>query len=221
MAITNGWFCAFSYHMRIDRYVAPLLFGMAALGLFAACAAAATGAAHSPSPSPSSTPTTATTQMTPGQSPSATGPSPSSTSIVAGGCATSQLTVALGPSNGTAGAIYYPVQFTNKTAASCTLYGFPGVSFAAGTDEHQVGAAASRTQQTPATITVMPRATASALLRVTDSGVYGCTRVQVNGLRIYPPGNTESVIVSYSGMACTSDVQQLTVGTVVTGSSGQ
>jgi hypothetical protein len=51
--------------------------------------------------------------------------------------------------------------------------------------------------------------------------VYGCTRVQVNGLRVYPPGNTESVFVPYSGMACTSDVQQLTVGTVVTGSSGQ
>jgi Protein of unknown function (DUF4232) len=159
--------------------------------------------------------------MTPGQSPSATSPSPSSTSIVAGGCATSQLTVVLGPSNGTAGAIYYRVQFTNKTAAPCTLYGFPGVSFGAGTDEHQVGSPASRTQQTPATITVMPSATVSALLRVTDSGVYGCTRVQVNELRVYPPGDTESVLVPYSGMACTSDVQQLTVGTIVTGSSGQ
>ncbi len=129
--------------------------------------------------------------------------------------------MALGPSNGTAGATYYPVQFSNKGAASCTLYGFPGVSFAAGTDQHQVGAAASRTPQAPATITVMPGATSSALLKVTDSGVYDCTRVQVNGLRVYPPDNTGSVVVPYSGMACTSDVQLLTVGPVVSGSSGQ
>ena len=198
---------------------------MAALVLLGACSS--TGNAGT-SPSPTSIQATPTPQVSSGRSPSAgvptpspTGATPSSTSTVAGGCSTSDLAVVLGPANGTAGAIYYPVQFTNQGASSCTLYGFPGVSFVAGSDQHQVGAAATRTQQAPSTITINAGSTASSLLKVNDSGAFECTRVPVSGLRVFPPGDTASVVLTYSGMACTNDVQQLTVGPVVSGSSGQ
>ena len=36
--------------------------------------------------------------------------------------------VAVGQGNGAAGTIYYPLEFTNLSGHTCSLFGFPGVS---------------------------------------------------------------------------------------------
>ena len=43
-------------------------------------------------------------------------------------CTHSQVRLHIGPGDGTAGTIFYPVRFTNRSARACTLRGFPGVS---------------------------------------------------------------------------------------------
>ena len=60
------------------------------------------------------------------------------------GCATRDLQAKAGVAQGAAGSIYQVIDFTNISNATCTMYGYPGVSLAAGTPVAQVGAAASR-----------------------------------------------------------------------------
>ena len=60
------------------------------------------------------------------------------------GCATRDLQAKAGVAQGAAGSVYQVIVFTNISNATCTLYGYPGVSLAAGTPVTQVGQAASR-----------------------------------------------------------------------------
>src|SRR5271154_4145761 len=85
-------------------------------------------------------------------------------------CATSGLVVWVNTNgDGAAGSIYYKLEFTNLTASSCTLTGYPGVSVVdlAG---HQLGSPGSRdTFATPHTVTLASGATKTATLRVVDA----------------------------------------------------
>src|ERR1700722_13239144 len=65
-------------------------------------------------------------------------------SAAANGCATRDLQAKAGVAQGAAGSVYQVIDFTNISNATCTMYGYPGVSLAAGTPVAQVGAAASR-----------------------------------------------------------------------------
>jgi hypothetical protein len=121
-------------------------------------------------------------------------------------CATSSLVIWLDTQgSGTAGSTYYNLEFTNLSAHSCTLLGYPGVS---GIDlaGHQLGSAAGRNPQHSASAaTLAPRATAHAVLRIVDAGNYPsstCSQTTAAGLRVYPPGQTASKTVPYPFMAC-------------------
>ena len=62
----------------------------------------------------------------------------------------------VGLAQGTAGSIYQVIYFTNLGNAPCTMYGYPGVSLAAGSRTvNQVGAAASRSTATAATVVTL------------------------------------------------------------------
>jgi hypothetical protein len=140
-------------------------------------------------------------------------------------CATADLSVKLGASQGTAGSIYVPIVFTNTGTDSCTLYGYPGVSLAGGSPLAQIGAAAARSTTTPASlVTLAPGAVANALLQYTEAGNYSpstCTPTQATSLVIYPPGQTASVSVAYSTTGCgATSVDILHVGVVTAGSGG-
>jgi hypothetical protein len=140
-------------------------------------------------------------------------------------CATADLSVKLGPSQGTAGSIYVPIVFTNTGTDSCTLYGYPGVSLAGGSPLAQIGAAAARSTTTPASlITLAPGAVANALLQYTEAGNYSpstCTPTPATSLVVYPPGQTASVSVAYSTTGCAAtSVDILHVGVVTAGSGG-
>jgi hypothetical protein len=75
-------------------------------------------------------------------------------------------------------------------------------------------------------VTLKPGDSASALVQTVDYGNYSataCAAKAVSGLRVYPPGSTASVILDLpaGSKACSTKVAQLSVGAVVTGSTGQ
>jgi hypothetical protein len=144
------------------------------------------------------------------------------------GCATRDLRAKAGVAQGAAGSVYQVIVFTNISAATCTLYGYPGVSLAAGTPAAQVGQAASRsTVAGPSTVTLAPGKNANALLRITQALNYPsatCSPTKTTYLQIYPPNQTTPIYLAYSSTGCSStSVNLLTIGVVQAGagSGGQ
>ncbi len=192
-----------------------------AAGVFALAAAGCSSSHKSAGPTTSSTsaPVTAapgTTIPPVTSTPSTT--APASTTTVASGpqpCPTSALTAALGSPNGAAGTVYYNLTLTNKGTATCTLYGYPGVSFVTGASGTQVGAAATRTPGTAAKLTLSPGQSAASPLGIVEAGNYGsrCQITPVDGLRVYPPGQTAALFVPHTAQGCAnSSAQVLEVG---------
>jgi hypothetical protein len=110
--------------------------------------------------------------------------------------------------DGTAGASYYPLNFTNTGSATCQMYGYPGVSFAAapaGT-ARQIGAAAVRSRAfAKVAVRLAPGSTAHAWLKVSAAGNYPASRCQpvtVSWLRIYPPEESVAGYVAHTFSAC-------------------
>ena len=144
------------------------------------------------------------------------------------GCATRDLQAKAGVAQGAAGSLYQVIDFTNISNVTCTLYGYPGVSLAAGTPVTQVGQAASRsTVAGPALVTLAPGQTANALLRITQALNYPtgtCAPTKTTYLQIYPPNETTPIYLAYSSTGCSSNsVNLLTIGVVQAGagSNGQ
>ncbi|MGH3470351.1 MAG: DUF4232 domain-containing protein, partial [Thermocrispum sp.] len=94
---------------------------------------------------------------------------------------------------------------TNKSGSACVIQGFPGVSFVAGNDGHQVGAAAYRDGAKGSPVTLKPGATAYAAVGFTQVRNFDpadCKPTPVRGLRVYPPQETESMFLRNSGTGC-------------------
>lgn len=142
-------------------------------------------------------------------------------------CRTSQLSLRLGNGGAAAGTAYQPIVLTNHGSRTCALRGYPGVAFVAHATGRQVGSAASHNPQQPVTtILISPDSSASALLGIADYQNFPpgeCLSHPVSGLRIYPPGSTTAAYVPFrtASNACSTQVGQLGVAAVVTGSSGQ
>jgi hypothetical protein len=123
------------------------------------------------------------------------------------------------------------LQLLNVGTTACTLYGYPGVSWVAGTDGHQVGAAATRQPDTAGgaegTVTLQPGGLASAPLDIVDASVLpssACKPVPVTGLRVYPPGQTAAMFIQLGSVdggygECSGVTQQptLTIGWMQSG----
>ena len=144
------------------------------------------------------------------------------------GCATRDLQAKAGVAQGAAGSTYQVIVFTNISSVTCTLYGYPGVSLAAGTPVTQVGQAASRSPVAgPTVVTLAPGKNANALLRITQAVNYPsgtCSPAKTTYLQIYPPNQTTPIYLAYSSTGCSSNsVNLLTIGVVQAGagSNGQ
>ncbi len=196
---------------------------IAALAVMA-CLLAGCGTSVSPSAHPTVTVTvTVTAPSAPVTSPTA--PTQTATPTGPAGCPTTALTVSLGPGSGAAGSSYYPIEFTNSSGTTCSLYGYPGVSFVA-TSGAQVGAAATEDPTYPRVLVILaPGDTVHAELRITDAQNYPpstCDPVTVNQLRIFPPGQTSALSITMTAMACSNtSVQILSVQTVQPGKGSQ
>ena len=110
---------------------------------------------------------------------------------------------------------------TSTSAASCTLYGYPGVSFVTGPGGHQVGAPATKSAATPAG-TLAPGGRASVLLAVHDAGAFpDCTITNTGWLRIYPPGDYGSLYLRYKTQACANTSKPMMSVTPVRAGTGE
>ncbi|WP_300614404.1 DUF4232 domain-containing protein [Trebonia sp.] len=208
----------------------------AVMALAAGCTSAASSSSSAPVPAPATTPAAPTsapattaapspTSATPAPSSSASATSPARAAGAAPACATDILKVTPGLAEGAAGSAYQVIDFTNLSGEPCTLFGYPGVALAGGAPVTQIGAAASRSTATAATlVTLAAGGTANALLRITDAGNYPtseCDPVASTYLQIYPPNQTTPVYVAYTSTGCSSTaVNLLSVGVVQPGSGG-
>lgn len=134
-------------------------------------------------------------------------------------CVTGELSVSLGAGGAAAGSVYRPLIFTNTGSHTCELRGFPGVSYVAGDDGHQVGPAAAMSGERGGQVPIPPGGTAQAqlqLVNVQNFDPADCNPVPVRGLRVYPPGDTASLLVQMDGTGCTTAPpgNQLSIGTI-------
>ena len=188
--------------------------------LAAGCSSSSSSSSATAGASATATPGSGTVAATSGATAS---PSGSAVAAGAAACATTDLKTTIGDNGGgTAGATYTVIKFTNTSGASCTLYGYPGVSLTSASAA-QIGAAATRsTTSAPKLITLAPGAAGNAVLRITDSMVYPtgtCDPATSAYLKIYPPNQTQPVQLSFKTGACSkSSVKLLSVGVVTAGS---
>ncbi|GAB3489618.1 DUF4232 domain-containing protein [Amycolatopsis cihanbeyliensis] len=142
-------------------------------------------------------------------------------------CRSNELKLSIGKGEGAAGTVYRPLQFTNTSDRMCVLHGYPGVSYVAGDDGHQVGPAAYRDGEKGAPVSLRPGEVAHApvgFVQVRNYAQEECKPVPVRGLRVYPPQETESMFIKYDGTGCSSDEipgHQLVVRTIQSGPGGR
>jgi Protein of unknown function (DUF4232) len=111
------------------------------------------------------------------------------------------------PGGGAAGSEYDWLIFTNASSHTCTLYGFPGVSWVSGPSGQQVNDPAQRTTTLkPTIITLAPGNTAHAQLQYGHPQAFepDCHTVDVTGFRVYPPDETTSVFVPFASKTCST-----------------
>lgn len=199
----------------------PAIYGAAAAALLSLAALAACSSSSSSGTPSSSASTSSPASSATGTAP-ATAPSQSASPAAVGtqACANGTLQVKLGPSEGYAGGVNLAIDFTNTSGASCTLYGYPGVSLVS-SPQAQIGLAAKRTTTAPVEpVTLAPGATGRAQLQIVDALNFPaatCSPAQAADLRIYPPNQTAAVFLPDSSEGCAQPVQVLFVGAVQSG----
>jgi Protein of unknown function (DUF4232) len=152
---------------------------------------------------PGAGPTATVTVTAPGPGASS---GPAAPSGAPGPCSTSALRVALGSQEGAAaGHLYRTLDFTNISSASCTLYGYPGISFVASVGGKQIGAAANRSPASKRLVVLAPGKTAHALLDLLDvlnfpSSV--CAVSNAHWMKIYPPNQFSASYVRLTAKVC-------------------
>lgn len=170
--------------------------------------------APSPSTSPSSTPTTpASTSPTTGS-----GSGSGGTGAVSA-CSTANLAGSFSnDGGGAAGSVYMGLVLTNK-GPSCTIQGWPGVSFVGNGNGTQIGSAATFDRTTAHdTLTLATGQAATATLRVVQAANVpsaDCSLVKAQGFRVYPPGQKASLYIAQAENACSKTIANahlLTVG---------
>lgn len=154
----------------------------------------------------------------PGPAPTTTAPAPMPTAAPTGPvgpaplaqCSTGALRVSLGAAGGAAGSIYYPLVFTNISGVSCTMYGYPGVSFVSAPGGAELGGEAVRNPgQGPALVTLTPGAVAHASVQVAVAQNYPrsvCKPVTAHWLRVYPPDQYVPLYADLTATTCTGTI---------------
>lgn len=140
-------------------------------------------------------------------------------------CLPRYLNASAGASQGTAGSIYVDIVFKNLNNQACTLYGYPGVSFGAGTPVTQVGQPADRNPFAPPTlVTLQPGGYAYAILQVGDAGNWPpptCHPTPTTYLQVIAPNTSNTLYVAYKSTACAGNVVTMHVEVVQPGTGPQ
>lgn len=125
------------------------------------------------------------------------------------------------PGGGTAGSVYYRIEFTNLTASACTVSGHPKVN-AVDLEGRRIGAVAIHEKGKRARpVTLAPGHGASATLRIVDALNYPtgkCGATTAAGLRVSVPGGPGAKIAPLAFEACARAVAKtLAVAPVTAG----
>lgn len=184
--------------------------GLVAVGTLAGCASdgqpAATETVTAPAPSPSASAPASTPQSS--EQSASTAPSAGAGSSAGSGsgsasgdrCAVSSLAGRIeAGSGGAAGSVVVHLVLENTGSTTCTVQGWPGVSFVGGGTGKQIGAAATQEKSSPhPTVTLAAGKTAVAPLKITRAENYSagdCSPKTPDGFRVYPPGSKQSLFV--------------------------
>lgn len=171
----------------------------------------ASGAAvPSSAPSATASPKKPATHSGPPPAPSPT--ATSSDSAVPTGCASSALKAVVKASQGgaAAGSVYLPVDFTNTSNTTCTMFGYPGISFVTQPSGggSQLGRPAQRSTTAPATpVTLTPGAVAHATLQIANAGNYSpsdCKPITAHWIKIFPPNQFAAIYVPFTTEVCSA-----------------
>jgi hypothetical protein len=140
-------------------------------------------------------------------------------------CLVRYLNVSVANGQGTAGSVYVDLVFKNLNNQACTLYGYPGVSFGAGTPVTQVGQPADRNPAVSSTlVTLQPGAKAYAVLQIGDAGNYPagtCQPANTTYLQVIPPNTSNTIYVAYNSTGCKGNVVTMHVEAVQPGAGPQ
>lgn len=195
-----------------------------AFGVLAATASCSSDEVTVSTPSETqSSSTAATTPAATAQAGATSGASSTAPAVNDANCLASELSVSLGQASGAAGSTELPVEFSNIGDKTCTLDGFPGVSYVSSPGGTQVGQAAVRAGTEMSPVELTPGASASAAVKATVVANYPadqCQPTSVSGLNVYSPNTTEAVYLPYPTTGCaTSDtsITQLAVQPVTAG----
>jgi hypothetical protein len=136
-------------------------------------------------------------------------------------CAAGSLAVwlNLARSDGAAGTIFYPLEFTNVSGHECYMYGYPGVS-AVGANGRQLGSAAARMSATKRIVNVAPGATVHATLAYHDavtSSTPSCKAIPATLIRAYPPDQRAYTQGFDSLPSCRGSVVYMGIGVIQPG----
>jgi len=151
---------------------------------------------------PTDTPVSTSATSTKSASPTATTPAPPPRDA----CTAAQLNVQVQRGSGAAGHQFATLVFTNKSAATCTLTGFPGVVLIRG--GVQFGQPAARSDMTVATIRLGAGATATAQL-YNDST---CNAAISDSVQVIPPNLTEKVVQPLAFRGCPLTIDPVRAG---------
>ncbi|GHG05457.1 hypothetical protein GCM10017567_22040 [Amycolatopsis bullii] len=209
--------------MKLSRFFPVVAASAGVLALSACGGGGTTNAASSSTPSSSVSPTATTTVTTATSTPattSAPAEPPAAQPADNGLCKSGDVKLSLGQGDAGAGSVYRPLLITNSSGKPCTIQGFPGVSYVAGADGHQVGKDAFREGTKGNAVKLNPGQTAAAdiqFVNVRNFDPGTCQPTAVKGLRIYLPQETASNFVPSEGTGCASTKipgNQLAVKTV-------
>ena len=186
--------------------------GMTASLCTALLAAACSSSSSSLPVSPAASPSAPAASSAPATSPAAP-PSSAPASAAAAGCASSGLTAKVDTAQGgaAAGSVYLPVDFTNTTGSTCTMFGYPGVSFVTSPSGSALGRAATRVPPAATSVTLAPGGVAHAVIRVAQAANYSpsaCVPVTAHWLKIYPPNQFTAIYARYTAQACSARLPQ-------------
>jgi hypothetical protein len=119
-------------------------------------------------------------------------------------CHTGSLSLFLRAENGGLGHRFYRVVLRNRGNRTCSLRGYPGVSLL-NARAHQIGRSATRERMRVRRVTVRTRQSAAAKMSVT---ALDCHR-RSTFLKVYPPGETDALVIRARVPACRASIQPL------------
>ncbi|MEU2718458.1 DUF4232 domain-containing protein [Streptomyces sp. NPDC007205] len=113
----------------------------------------------------------------------------------------SDLYLSMGPKEGAAGSLYWPIRFTNTSTTNCALRGYPGVSVL-DTAHRQIGPAAARSGLQYANVALAPAHSAASVIRTTNGAVGGPCLSTGTYLSVYPPASYRAVFIPAPWTIC-------------------